>query len=234
MGKATALRLLAEGAEVIAADVDARGLDEVRDAGAEVVVADLSDPAGRALLVTAALRSPLHYLVNAAAILHPRPFWDVTEADFRRVFGVNLESVWFLSQALGRELADRGAIINFSSPSARLAGTLEAAVYAATKTAIQSATRSFAYALAARGIRVNAIAPGITDTPMQEQVLREVSALRGIPRERLEEQRLSIVPLGRTAPAEELAGVVVWLLSDEAAYITGQCIYVDGGYIMSA
>jgi NAD(P)-dependent dehydrogenase (short-subunit alcohol dehydrogenase family) len=124
--------------------------------------------------------------------------------------------------------------VNFSSPSARWPYTLETAVYAATKTAIQAATRTFAVALAPRGIRVNAISPGITDTPMQEQVLTEVSALRGLSYEELSSTRLKLVPLARSAPPGEMAGIVMWLLSDAAAYITGQCIYADGGYIMSA
>ena len=131
-------------------------------------------------------------------------------------------------------MVEGGASVNFSSPSARWAYTLETAVYGATKTAIQGVTHSFAIHHAPRHIRVNAISPGITDTPMQERVLREVSALRGLSYEDLSANRTNLVPLRRSAPPEEMAGVVVFLLSDAAAYITGQTIYVDGGYIMSA
>ena len=95
-------------------------------------------------------------------------------------------------------------------------------------------TRSFAIALAPRKVRVNAISPGITDTPMQEKVLRQVSAMRGLSYEELSSNRTKLVPLARSAPPSEMAGVVLWLLSDAASYITGQTIYVDGGYIMSA
>ncbi len=234
MGHATAERLLADGAGVIAVDVDGAGLADLEAAGAVTIVADLADTEARQRVIDEGRSGRLDFLVNAAAILHPRPFWEVTEADFRKVFAVNLESAWFLSLGLGRHLTEGGAIVNFSSPSARNAGTIEAAVYGATKTAIQSMTRSFAHALAPRRVRVNAVAPGITDTPMQAQVLEAVASIRGLERERLDEQRLGMVPLGRWASAAEMAGVIVWLLSDESAYITGQCLYVDGGYIMGA
>jgi NAD(P)-dependent dehydrogenase (short-subunit alcohol dehydrogenase family) len=234
IGKATALHLLREGARVTAVDVNEDGLAEAREAGAEVLATDLSDERGRAAVVEAAGREPVHYLVNAAGILGLKPIWEVTQEDFRRIFAVNLESAWFLCRDVGSQLVEGGAIVNFSSPSARWAYTLETAPYSATKTAIQATTRTFAVALAPRKVRVNAISPGITDTPMQETVLQHVSALRGQTYEQLSEERLKLVPLRRSAPAEEMAGVVAWMLSDTAAYLTGQTIYVDGGYIMSS
>jgi NAD(P)-dependent dehydrogenase (short-subunit alcohol dehydrogenase family) len=234
IGKAVALHLLREGALVTAVDVNEDGLGEAREAGADVLATDLSDEAGRSAVIDSAAAEPVSFLVNAAGILGLKPIWDVTQADFRRIFAVNLESTWFLCRDVGRQMADGGAIVNFSSPSARWAYTLETAPYSATKTAIQATTRTFAVALAPRRIRVNAISPGITDTPMQETVLQHVSALRGQTYEELAEERLKLVPLKRSAPAEEMAGVVVWMLSDTAAYLTGQTIYVDGGYIMSA
>jgi NAD(P)-dependent dehydrogenase (short-subunit alcohol dehydrogenase family) len=234
IGKATALHLLREGASVLAIDVNEAGLAEARDAGADVLATDLADEAGRAPVVSAAGAAATHYLVNAAGILGLKPIWDVTPADFRRIFAVNLESTWFLCRDVGRQLVQGGAIVNFSSPSARWAYTLETAPYSATKTAIQAATRTFAVAHAPRKVRVNAISPGITDTPMQETVLREASALRGQSYEELSQERLRLVPLKRSAPPEEMAGVVAWMLSDTAAYLTGQTIYVDGGYIMAS
>jgi len=234
IGQAVALHLLGEGARVTAVDINDAGLDPVRDAGAEALVVDLADLDQRARVVESARQDPPHFLVNAAAILQVIPVADVDPDVFRRHFTVNVEAVWFLCRDIGAVMADGGSIVNFSSPSARWAYTLETAVYGATKTAIQGVTRSFAIHHAPRGIRVNAISPGITDTPMQERVLREVSKLRGLDYEELSSSRTNLVPLKRSAPPSEMAGVVVFLLSDPAAYITGQTIYVDGGYIMSS
>jgi NAD(P)-dependent dehydrogenase (short-subunit alcohol dehydrogenase family) len=234
IGQAVTLQLLREGARVTGVDINDRGLDPVREAGGTAMVVDLADPEQRASVIASAREDPVHYLVNAAAILDVIPLSDVDAAAFRRHFTVNVEAPWFLCRDIGAVMIEGGAIVNFSSPSARWAYTLETAVYGATKTAIQGVTRSFAIALAPRKVRVNAISPGITDTPMQEKVLRKVSELRGLSYDELSSARTKLVPLGRSAPAEEMAGVVVWLLSDAAAYITGQTIYVDGGYIMSA
>jgi NAD(P)-dependent dehydrogenase (short-subunit alcohol dehydrogenase family) len=234
IGQATALHLLREGARVTGVDINDGGLDPVRAAGGEALVIDLADPAQRQTVIDSAREDPPHFLVNAAAILQVIPIADVSPEVFRRHFTINVEAVWFLCRDIGAVMAEGGAIVNFSSPSARWAYTLETAVYGATKTAIQGVTRSFAIHLAPRGIRVNAISPGITDTPMQEKVLREVSGLRGLSFEELSSSRTNLVPLKRSAPPAEMAGVVVMLLSDPASYITGQTIYVDGGYIMSS
>ena len=234
IGQAVALQLLEAGTRVTAVDINDAGLDPVRQAGAEALVVDLADLDQRASVIDSARQDPPHYLVNAAAILQVISIADVDPDVFRRHFTVNVEAVWFLCRDVGAVMADGGAIVNFSSPSARWAYTLETAVYGATKTAIQGVTRSFAIHLAPRGIRVNAISPGITDTPMQEKVLREVSRLRGLDYDELSASRTNLVPLKRSAPPAEMAGVVVWMLSDTAAYVTGQTIYVDGGYIMSS
>jgi len=234
IGQAVALHLLREGARVTGVDINDRGLDPVREAGGEAMVVDLADLEQRASVVASAREDPVSFLVNAAAILEVIPLAEVDAAAFRRHFTVNVEAPWFLCRDIGGAMVEGGAIVNFSSPSARWAYTLETAVYGATKTAVQGVTRSFAVALSPRRVRVNAISPGITDTPMQEKVLRKVSELRGLSYEELSSSRTKLVPLGRSAPPEEMAGVVVWLLSDAAAYITGQTIYVDGGYIMSA
>lgn len=234
IGQAVALHLLREGARVTGVDINDSGLDPVREAGGEALVVDLADEQQRQAVVESARAETVHFLVNAAAILQVIPIGEVSPEVFRRHFAVNVEAVWFLCRDIGGVMADGGAIVNFSSPSARWAYTLETAVYGATKTAIQGVTRSFAIHLASRGIRVNAISPGITDTPMQEKVLREVSRLRGMSFDELSASRTNLVPLKRSAAPAEMAGVVVFLLSDPAAYITGQTIYVDGGYIMSA
>jgi NAD(P)-dependent dehydrogenase (short-subunit alcohol dehydrogenase family) len=238
IGRATAELLLSRGHVVLATDLRSDGLAELAVAGARTLTADLSNSEGRASLAAAAgeleadAAAPLDWLVNAAGIIVLKPIGEVQVDDFRRVFATNAESTFFLCQQLGARMGQGGAIVNFSSPSAKVVATTEAAVYAATKAAISQITRSFAMAYASRNIRVNAVSPGITDTPMQERVLREVSRSRGISVEELAASRLTTVPMGRTAPPSELAGVVTWLLSDDAAYLTGQVINVDGGMVM--
>ena len=238
IGQATAALLLARGHAVLATDVRPEGLAGLVAAGARTVVADLSTPAGREALVEAAdemlaaAGAPLDWLVNAAGVIILRPIGEVSTDDLRRVFAVNVESAFVLCQQLGTRMRDGGAIVNFSSPSAKFVATTEAAAYAITKAAVSQVTRSFAMAYAPRGIRVNALSPGITDTPMQDRVLDEVSAARGISRDELEAARLKTVPMGRSSQPSEMAAIVAWLLSDEAAYVTGQVLNADGGMVM--
>ena len=230
IGQATALRLLAEGARVVAVDINEAGLRRVVDAGAEPVVADLSTEAGRATAIEAGQGA--HYLVNAAGILFVKPIWDVGLDEWKRIWAVNVDSMFFLCQGIGRSMPAGGAIVNLSSSSAKAAGTVEVAPYSMTKTAALGVTRSFAYALAPRSVRVNAILPGIVDTPMQDTVLEAVAPLRGLTAAELSAARLKTVPLGRSAPPDECAGVIWFLLSDAAAYMTGQAINFTGGLVM--
>jgi NAD(P)-dependent dehydrogenase (short-subunit alcohol dehydrogenase family) len=228
IGRATAERLLDEGVSVLAVDRDEDGLRPVQEAGAELLVTDLADPHDRSRVAAAA--ADADYLVNAAGIIRLKPIWELTVEDWRDVFTVNAEAIFFLCQQIGPRLRDGGAIVNLSSSSAKLATTTEASVYAASKTTILSITRSFAYALAPR-VRVNAICPGIVDTPMQDNVLDEVAEMRGMTREQLEAARTGTVPLGRVSSPAECAGLIWFLLSDESAYMTGQAINWTGGMV---
>lgn len=227
IGKAVAGRLSAEGVEVLAVDVDAARLDSAGVGRAHV--ADLADQAARRRLAEEA--AGFDFLVNAAGIIAVKPIWEVTVEDWRRIQTVNAESVFFLCQGIGPKLNPGGAIVNLSSSSAKLATTIDVAPYAASKTTILSITRSFAYALADRPVRVNAVCPGIVDTEMQETVLKGVAARRGTTAEELSRQRNGSVPLGRAASAEECAGLIWFLLSDEAAYMTGQAVNFTGGLV---
>jgi NAD(P)-dependent dehydrogenase (short-subunit alcohol dehydrogenase family) len=230
IGQATALRLLAEDATVVAVDVNEAGLAPVVAAGATSVVADLSTEEGRALAIAAGQGA--HYLVNAAGILFVKSIWEVSLDEWKRIWAVNVDSMFFLCQGIGPSMPEGAAIVNLSSSSAKNAATIEVAPYSMTKTAAMGITRSFAYALAPRGVRVNAILPGIVDTPMQDTVLEAVAPFRGLTPDELAVARLKTVPLGRSASADECAGVIWFLLSDAAAYMTGQGINSTGGLVM--
>ncbi|MEA2609273.1 MAG: meso-butanediol dehydrogenase / (S,S)-butanediol dehydrogenase / diacetyl reductase [Chloroflexota bacterium] len=230
IGQAVARRLLREGADVIAADLNEAGLAPVVEAGATPFVGDLADDADRDRLVE--LGVGVDYLVNAAGIIRLKPILEFTVADLRAIYAINVEATWDLVSKIGRTMPAGGAIVNLSSSSAKLATTTEAAVYASSKSAVLSITRSFAYAFAPGNVRVNAICPGIIDTPMQERVLADVAAKRGMTPEELSTARNKTVPLGRSASADECAGAIWFLLSDESGYMTGQAINYTGGLVM--
>ncbi len=230
IGQAVARRLLREGVAVVATDVNAAGLAPLVDAGATPLVGDLTDPSDRDRLVESA--TGVDHLVNAAGIIRLKPILEFTVADIRDIYAINVEATWDLVSRIGRTMPSGGSIVNLSSSSAKLATTTEAAVYASSKAAVLSITRSFAYAFAANGVRVNAICPGIIDTPMQERVLAEVAAKRGVTVDELSTARNKTVPLGRSASADECAGAIWFLLSDEAGYMTGQAINYTGGLVM--
>jgi NAD(P)-dependent dehydrogenase (short-subunit alcohol dehydrogenase family) len=230
IGQAVVRRLLREEVAVTAVDRDAAGLEAVVAAGATAFVGDLTDPADRDRLVTASEGAA--YLVNSAGIILLKPILEFTVDDLRRIYAVNVEATWDLVSRIGRTMPMGAAIVNLSSSSAKLATTTEAAAYASSKAAVLSITRSFAYAFAPKGVRVNAICPGIIDTPMQERVLADVAAKRGITVDELSTARNKTVPLGRAASADECAGAIWFLLSDEAGYMTGQAINYTGGLVM--
>jgi NAD(P)-dependent dehydrogenase (short-subunit alcohol dehydrogenase family) len=229
IGKAVVRRLLREGARVLAVDAKADGLAELGGADCETLVADVTDPAARAKIADWA--DGARYLVNSAGVIIIKPIFELTVEDWRRAQTVNAEATFFLCQKVGPRLAPGGAIVNLSSSSAKLATTIEVAAYAASKTTILSITRSFAYALGPRGVRVNAILPGIVETAMQQEVLAGVAPIRGLSAEEWSKARNAAVPLGRGSSPEECAGLIWFLLSQEAAYMTGQAINFTGGLV---
>jgi NAD(P)-dependent dehydrogenase (short-subunit alcohol dehydrogenase family) len=229
IGRAVAERLLRDGAQVLAVDRDAARLETLTAVNCNHHVADLADHEQRQIL--AAEAQDYDWLVNSAGVILLKPIATVTLADWRHVQTVNAEATFFLCQQIGPRLRPGGAIVNLSSSSAKLANTTEVAAYAASKTTVLSITRSFAYAFAPIPIRVNAVCPGIIDTPMQDAVVAVVSAERGMSTSDFVAARHRAVPLGRTGTAAECAGTIAFLLSDDAAYMTGQALNVTGGMV---
>ena len=227
IGRATAEAARDAGAEVIAVDRSAEGLASL--SGMETLTVDLADEAQRAALI-AQVRGA-RYLVNAAGVMRMKHILDFTPQDIRDIYAVNFEAVWDLTSGIGRHMPPGGSIVNLSSVSARLPTTLETAVYASSKAAVVSLTRSFAYAFAPQDVRVNTVLPGIINTDMQDHVLAELARLRGITVEQISSTRLNMVPLHREAQPSECATLICFLLSDLAGYITGQAIVQDGGIV---
>ena len=230
IGRATTFMLLQRGARVVAADRDEAGLAAVADAGAEPVVCDVTDPGDRARLVKTAGPRCGH-LVNAAGIIRLTPLDAVTEDDWDAIMGVNVRALFFLTQAFAAGLPPGGAVVNVASGAGKTGSTHEAAAYGASKAAVLSLTRSFAHAYAAQGVRVNAVCPGLVDTPMNDVVVERVALLRGIEKAEYARSRIESVPLGRLAGPHEVAEVIVFLLSDAASYMTGQSVNVTGGMV---
>jgi len=227
IGRATAELLSESGADVIAVDRNSEGLATLR--GMRTVCMDLADDDQRAELL--AEYRGARYLVNAAGMMRMKDIFDFTAQDIRDIYAVNVEAVWDLTSGFGKHMPSDGAIVNLSSVSARLPTTLETAVYASSKAAVVSLTRSFAYALASRNVRVNAVLPGIINTEMQDHVLAELARLRATTIEAISEARLGMVPLHREAEPRECAGLICFLLSEYASYLTGQAIVQDGGIV---
>jgi len=231
IGLATATRLLDLGAEVIAFDLtESEGSRRLAAQGADLMLGDVSLAVDRQRLADTA--GGCDFLVNAAGIMRAAPILELQPPDWDALMSVNAASVFFLSQLIGPNLREGGAIVNVSSVAARRAANLETAAYAATKSAVLSITRSFAHAFADRGVRVNAVVPGLIDTPMQDRLVEDTARIRGQRLEELGRDRTDGIPLARLGTAEEVAEAIVWLLSPRSSYLTGQAVAVDGGMTM--
>lgn len=234
IGQAICATLLAEGAQVAALHRGAAArLESVRacarDCGAAdrllELQLDLRDAAAMDSAFEQALQrfGAVDILVNNAAVTLERPFLAVPEAEARTLADVNLWGPYRLMQlALKRMmLARRGAVVNVTSVVASYGGRGVSA-YAMTKAALETLTRVLALEMAPKRVRLNAVAPGLIDTPMSRP-LRHRSAVAA----------LEHIPLGRVGQPEEVARAVAWLASDHAAgYVTGQVLTLDGGYCL--
>ena len=230
VGRGAVERFLGEGDSVLGVDINGAKLAEIEPLGADALVADLADPDQRQAVIDAA--AGCDGLINAAGIIILKNLQDVTVEDWRRIVQVNVESIFFLCQGIGPTMPPDSAIVNLSSSSGKLTSTTEAGIYAATKCMILSVTRSFAYDLAHIPVRVNAICPGILDTPMQDKVLAEVAPLRGMTPQELSDARTKVVPLQRGSTPEEISGLISFLVGPDSAYMTGQSINHTGGLVM--
>jgi meso-butanediol dehydrogenase/(S,S)-butanediol dehydrogenase/diacetyl reductase len=242
IGRAIALRLARDGFAVAVADVNSAALaavqQEIESAGGRALAlpADLTlvPEIRQAVQRAAAGLGGLDVLVNNAGRLVTKPFLDVAEGDWDALLGLNLKTVFFAMQAAAQAMIAagiHGRIVSISSIAGR-GGRADQAPYAAAKAGIISLTRSAALAFAPHGITVNAVCPGVVDTPMTRQIHEERGQALGIAAEESLARMLSRVPLGRIETPDDVAGAVSFLCSPDAGYITGQALNVDGGMEM--
>jgi NAD(P)-dependent dehydrogenase (short-subunit alcohol dehydrogenase family) len=227
IGKAIAAAFVREGANVVIAGRDSRKLEQ---AAAEIgshclpVTADVSKADDVQKLAAAALATfkRIDILVNNAGILLPGTAESLSEEDFDQTFAVNVRGLWLLSRAVLPQMraGGGGSIVNIGSVLSAL-GARNRVAYAASKGAVLAMTRAMALDHAAENIRVNCICPGIVETEMVARFNMD---------ERARQQRVAMHPAGRFGQPEDVAGLAVFLASDESAWITGTAQTVDGGY----
>jgi NAD(P)-dependent dehydrogenase (short-subunit alcohol dehydrogenase family) len=232
IGRATALRLAQEGAKIGVADWNAetgRATEQmIRDQGgyAVFVEADVSKVVDTERIVaeTAARFGAVNILVNSAAVMLEKTAVDTTEEEWDRIVNINLKSVFFCSKYAilqFRRQKTGGVIINMASVNSFFAeGGI--AAYCATKGAIAQLTRALAMDHSAEGIRVNALCPGWIETPMNAKFFALGPHIR--------EQAARLHAIGRIGQPEEVANAVAYLVSDDAGFITGSLLTVDGGF----
>lgn len=231
IGAAAAHEFAAEGAVLTLCDRDADRLAAVSAAlrglghHCRSEVGDVTDTAAMARIIDAMPR--LDGAFNNAGIEgnggRLAPAMDYPDDEFDRLIAINLKAMWgCLRLQLRRMLpAGAGSIVNTTS-IAGVAGAPGQAAYASSKHGVVGLTRSIAIEVAGQGVRINAVAPGMTETPMiLERGLKQNPGLL--------EKALAAIPMGRLGRAEEVAAAAAWLLSDKAGYVTGQVIAVDGG-----
>jgi D-sorbitol dehydrogenase (acceptor) len=238
IGRAISVAYANAGASVAVADLlgdDARNTaEDIGGLGIEMDVTDLGSIKAGVAKAEAEMGG-IDILVNNAGVFNMAPIEEITPEDYRRQYDVNVGGTIFACQAVVPGMKARGtggAIINFASQAGRR-GEPNIVVYCSTKAAVISVTQSLALELAPSNIRVNAIAPGVVDTPMWDGVDALFAKYEN--RELGEKKRLvgEAVPLGHMGTPEEIADPCVFLASDDARYITAQTLNVDGGNWMS-
>jgi NAD(P)-dependent dehydrogenase (short-subunit alcohol dehydrogenase family) len=233
IGFAIAEAFVREGANVAIVGRDAGKLASAHErlsGQVETISADLTTGEGIDAVVAHVKRSgqPLDVLVNNAGVAFLVPFDTVTEEQYRNSFALNVTAVFFLTQKLLPHLASGASVINISSYFAsKMIPKRPSSLYSLSKGALNSLTKSLAFELGPRGIRVNAIAPGTIDTAMRR---RSVDNLPEAAKAELKTYVERSYPLGRIGQADDIAGMAVYLASDEAAWTSGAILAVDGGY----
>ena len=242
IGKASALALAAAGADVVAVDINGQTAKDTTAAVAAMgrrglsIQADMGSVQDIDRMVSEAVAAFGHIdiLVNNAGVTRRAYIMDLTEEDWDRIHRVNSKGVFFCLQRVAREMIPRrsGRIVNIASIAGKgFAGTSNA-IYAASKGAVISLTKTAAQQLGQHDINVNAVCPGIVRTSLYLNMIAEIARKEGVRVEEIERRYADGVPLNRANEPEDIADMVVFLASPGARNITGQCFNVDGGLIL--
>lgn len=222
IGRATVERFLAEGAQVLAVDLD---LQEIGHLPVHRLAVDLASNDGPARVAAEArLLGPVHCLVNNAGIGAARSLADSSDELIDRVLGTNLRAVLRLTRDMLALLSADASIVNVGSAFGET-GYPTSTAYAVTKAGISQMTRQLVADLSSGGVRINAVAPGVIRTAMTAARIDGDEAYR--------KAMIGATPLGRVGTPEQVASVIAFLCTDEAAYVNGQVIAVDGGWLAS-
>ena len=229
IGKATAIKLASEGAAVVVADLHEQAAqavaDDITKAGGKAVAfgGDFTSPAVNEAAVAFAAEKfgGLHLAFNNAGIIGPQgPLHEVTIDDYKKLIDINLDAVFYgLKYEIPAMLAAGGGAIVNTASILGLVGTPGYVPYVTAKHAVSGLTKSAALQYSAQGIRINSVHPGYIDTPLLNELSREEY-----------NSLVALHPIGRLGTAEDVANVVAFLLSDEAAFVVGSQYTVDGGY----
>jgi 3-oxoacyl-[acyl-carrier protein] reductase len=230
IGARTAELFLRRGAKVVSTDVGFSVPVESVDFEANPVQIALDVTNRKRVETTVAATTEncgrIDVVVNAAGVLNIKPFLEISEQEWERTFAVNVKGMFFVCQEALKRMVEQkaGCFVNFASISGKVGGVLAGADYSASKAAVICLTKSLAKVGAPHGIRANSVAPGAIYSPMLDSYYRDhAGEMRGFEQNH---------PLGRFGRAEEVANTVAFLASDQASYITGACLDINGGTLM--
>jgi len=230
IGARTAELFLRQGAKVVNTDVGFPASIGAADFTANPVTfaLDVTDKSRVGAAVAAVVKNcgRLDVVVNAAGVLNIKPFLEISEQEWERSFAVNVKGMFFVCQEALKRMIEQGSgcFVNFASISGKVGGVLAGADYSASKAAVICLTKSLAKVGAPHGIRANSVAPGAVYSPMLDLYYQDHGEeMKGFEKNH---------PLGRFGRPEEVAGSVLFLASEQASYITGACLDINGGSLM--